>query len=145
MMVELIERGNKVQMRMPAVLEDIDELDDRVVAYLTARRVPVDIFAVRILLREALMNAVIHGSGKDTRKIVHAELELDSEGLTLLIRDSGCGFDWQAHAGQFNVLDGDGGRGVALLDVYADNVTYNDKGNEVVLRKNFEVCEEMSK
>ena len=143
-MVDFIERGDKVQMRMPAVLEDIDEVDDHVVAYLTTKRVPVDIFAVRILLREALMNAVTHGSGKDFGKSIYAELEIDSEGLTLLVRDSGRGFDWQAYTGQLDVLDGDGGRGVALLGVYSDKVTYNDKGNEVVLRRNFEASAKVS-
>ena len=132
-------------MRMPAVLESIDEVDDRVVAYLTALQAPVDIFAVRILLRESLMNAVTHGSGKDAGKHVYAELEVDTDGLTLTVRDSGSGFSRENRTSDFDVLDGDGGRGVALMSVYADEMTYNDKGNEVVLRKNFEVPEEVSK
>lgn len=121
---------------MSATLENIDDVDDRLAAYLSSQEVPVEVFAVRILLRESLLNAVTHGSGKDPSKTVHMEVKIDSDGIELDVRDSGPGFPWCDRRKDFDIL-GDGGRGLALMEIYSDEMIFNDKGNHLTLRKAF--------
>lgn len=135
-MLETTETNERIQLRMSATLENVEAADDLLAAYLDARQVPVDLFAIRILLREGLCNAVIHGSGKDPDKIVRLEARTDSTSLTLTIEDSGPGFDWLGRAQPLDVV-GDGGRGVPLMEIYADKVEFNEKGNVVSMRRNF--------
>lgn len=121
---------------MAAQLTLIDEADEHLLAYFRSQPVDVDLFSVRILLREALMNAVIHGSGQDANKRVTLEVRLDREGITLIVQDGGSGFKRDQLPAAVDVL-ADGGRGMALMDIYADRVTLNSAGNRIELWKRF--------
>ncbi len=133
-MVNVVETGNRFHLTMPATLENIDEADDRFAAYLLDKHAHVDVFAMRILLRESLLNAVTHGSGKDPDKNVELVLEIESTHVTMCVKDTGAGFEWCSHQGGFDV-DGDGGRGLALMEIYSDEMVFNEAGNEITLRK----------
>ncbi len=137
-MFELVENDEKFDLQMSATLELIDKADDRLAAFLKEKHWPVDLFAVRILLRESLLNAVTHGSGKDPNKNVSFELAKTDEGVEMRICDSGPGFEWQDRDRDHEVeVLSDGGRGIALMEIYADELKYNDVGNELVLKKCF--------
>ncbi len=136
-MFEVIGTEDRFQIEMSATLEGIDRADEQLVAYLRANDVAVDVFGLRILLRESMLNAVTHGRGKDSDKTVRLDLAVDSTGVTLTVEDSGPGFAWSDHSQAFDDLDGDGGRGLALMRIYSDEMSYNEQGNQVVLRKCF--------
>lgn len=140
-MCDVIEQATRFQLTMSATVEGIDRADARLASYLETRRVPVDVFAVRILVRESLLNAVTHGSGKDRDKTVQLDLLVEPHAIVLTVEDSGDGFPWRQGRPDLNVLDGDGGRGLALMSIYSDQLEFNDKGNRVVLRKSFKVAE----
>lgn len=133
-MVNVEETDNRFQLTMPATLENIDEADDRVAAYLLDKHTHVDVFAMRILLRESLLNAVTHGSGKDPDKSVKLDLEIGPTSVSMYVKDTGAGFEWRNYQGDFDI-DGDGGRGLALMKIYSDEMVYNEAGNEVTIRK----------
>lgn len=133
-MLDVTQTDREIGIRMPATLEAIDEADDRVTACLRTWAAPVDVFATRILLREALLNAVTHGSDKDPGKTVSLTLGKDPTGLTMVVEDSGPGFAWQARRRTMDVL-ADGGRGLALMELYSDGMAFNEKGNRLVLHK----------
>lgn len=93
---------------------------------------------VDVALREALTNAVVHGSGLNPRKriTVHCFCS-ETRGMMLLVRDRGRGFDptqipdptagdniYKAH-----------GRGIFLIRVMMDQVRYRRGGRDVVMRK----------
>ncbi|MCK4660725.1 MAG: ATP-binding protein [Phycisphaerae bacterium] len=128
----------KLCVHMLASLENIDQADSAVSGFLIERKVPVDRFAVRIMLREALLNAVTHGSGGDSRLPVRLDVELGKSGVALAIEDTGEGFIWQDRDVSFDVL-GDGGRGLALMQIYSSEMTFNESGNRVALRRNYDV------
>jgi serine/threonine-protein kinase RsbW len=126
----------EIQISMAATLENIDEADARVCAFLTDAEAPIDLFAVRIIFHEAMMNAVIHGSGQDPNLTVFINLRLAGEGLSLTIRDQGPGFDWRNMHGDIDTAV-DSGRGLPLMGIYAAQVEYNDIGNQVTLSVHF--------
>jgi len=126
---------------MSAELANIDAADHAVSEALSRWQLPVDVFAARLLLRESLMNAVIHGSGKDPRKQITMHVTFDDAAIQLHVIDSGPGFDWQMKLKEgFDVLS-DGGRGMALMQIYASSVHYNAAGNEVTLSRSFETAD----
>ncbi|MBN1765806.1 MAG: ATP-binding protein [Sedimentisphaerales bacterium] len=132
------------KIRMSATLENIDVVDDTLANYLSGWDLPVDIFAVRILLREALLNAVTHGSGMDSRKTVRLEIRMNTDGIDMEVCDSGSGFPWwNLKEYTFN-LD-EGGRGLALMKIYSDNMEFNETGNTIILRKRYKVDEPISR
>jgi serine/threonine-protein kinase RsbW len=122
----------EIQISMAATLENIDEADARVCAFLTDAEAPIDLFAVRIIFHEAMMNAVIHGNGQDPGLTVFINARLTDEGLSLAIRDQGPGFDWRNMHGDIDTAV-DSGRGLPLMDIYASHVEYNATGNQVTL------------
>lgn len=126
----------EIQMAMAATLENIDEADARICAFLNDAGASVDLFAVRIIFHEAMMNAVIHGSGQDPSLTVFVNVRLTPEGVSLSIRDQGQGFDWRnMHTDIDTAVDS--GRGLPLMEIYAAHVEYNDIGNQVTLVVNF--------
>lgn len=121
-------------IRMAATLENIDRADEQVSAFVDELPAAVDRFAVRILLREAVLNAVVHGSGQDARQVVQVEASTDDDGLVITVADDGPGFVWHDRDCSFDIT-GDGGRGLALMQMYASEVTFNERGNRVTLRR----------
>lgn len=137
-MFSKIDRQDGLDVQMSAELLNIDSADHAVTEAMERWQLPIDAFAVRLLLREALMNAVIHGSGKDPRRHVTMHVTFDEKELRLNVIDSGPGFDWQMRLKEgFDVLS-DGGRGMALMQIYASHVEYNAAGNELTLGRAFE-------
>jgi len=128
--------SREIQLAMAATLENIDEADTRLCAFLTDTEAPIDLFAVRIIFHEAMMNAVIHGSGQDPDLTVFVNARLTDDGLSLTICDQGPGFPWRTHHGDIDTAV-DSGRGLPLMDIYASQVEYNDAGNQVTLFRNF--------
>lgn len=124
---------NRLRVEFPAELERVDTVDDVAAAFLADRQVPVDVFAVRLLLRETLSNAVLHGCSSDNALHVRFELRIEADGVALVTSDPGPGFDWRRvqSAGE---MDASGGRGLPLMDAYADDVSFNEVGNVVSLR-----------
>ena len=133
--VERTEDG--LRLCLPASVASIDAADAQVTRFLDGAAVPVDGFAVRILLREALLNAVLHGSGQDAGKQVRVGVALDRGGVVLTVEDDGPGFVRPARASVPDIA-GDGGRGLALMQIYSSEMTFNGRGNRVVMRRNHE-------
>jgi len=120
---------------------------------------------VGIAIEEALVNAFYHGNleleaelrendhkafyelakertkespYKDRR--IHVRVQMTRGQASFTIRDEGPGFDPALLPDPTDAanLEKPGGRGVMLMQAFADEVTYNDKGNEVTLIKSRE-------
>lgn len=92
---------------------------------------------IMIALQEGLANAVLHGSGNDPSKIIRCSLQVTPEAITIVIRDSGEGFDTAAVTDSAD--DGTNltqhGRGIHLMRGLMDEVTYRHGGSELQLKK----------
>ena len=134
-MTAIMECSNSLKLELPANLDSIDWAEDRVEEFIRANKLEIDIFALKIMTREAMANAVIHGCGKNGDMTIQLELIIDdSDRVILKIKDSGNGFDWKTLM-KYNDILADRGRGLPIMEIYSDQMYFNDKGNEVVLIK----------
>jgi serine/threonine-protein kinase RsbW len=95
-------------------------------------------FAAELLLREALTNAVVHGSRADPSRQIRCTLRLRPGRLIISVQDDGGGFDWRA---AFSRRSGDretSGRGMEILRAYSSRVRFNARGNSVTIVKRLE-------
>lgn len=122
---------------MAACLRNIDEADAQLSRFLDVQDVPVDRFALRILLREALLNAVTHGSAQDEQREVRMDVTLEPAAVEMAVEDDGPGFAWIDRGTDFDIC-GDGGRGLALMQMYSTEMSFNNRGNRVVLRRAYD-------
>ena len=99
-------------------------------------------FALEILAREALNNAILHGCEQNPSLQVQCELDIRENELRLQITDEGTGFDWQSVLSRdIASVEQDHGRGLYLYHLYADSVEFNASGNSILLvrRRNFPI------
>jgi serine/threonine-protein kinase RsbW len=93
--------------------------------------------AVELALREALNNAVVHGNRLDAHKLVHVRCRCKAgKGISLTVSDQGRGFDPRAVTDSVTEnLEADHGRGVHLMKVAMDEVSFEQRGTEVHMCK----------
>lgn len=106
---------------------------------------------VAMAFRELLMNAIEHGGRSDPEQKVHVAYIRLSRAILYVIRDPGKGFSFEnlPHAAVSNAPEAPfghadvrsqlgmrpGGFGIFLTRQMADEVIYNERGNEVLLVK----------
>ena len=93
---------------------------------------------VELALREALNNAVIHGNGMDPNKLVEIRCRCErGKGVWLIVRDQGRGFDPSTVPNPLTPqgLVAEHGRGIYLIKLLMDEVSFKRGGSEVHMRK----------
>jgi len=93
---------------------------------------------VELALREALSNAVLHGNRSDGSKLVHIRCCCESStGVCIVVRDQGNGFDPNKVPDPLAVenLDSEHGRGIHLMKLAMDEISFERQGTEVRMRK----------
>jgi len=89
----------------------------------------------RVGLTEALTNAMLYGNAHDPSTRVRVEVTLEDGRLEARVTDQGRGFDPSTIPDPTepeNILK-EGGRGLFLMRQLLDEVSYNDRGNQVTL------------
>lgn len=96
-----------------------------------------DIFAVRLAVDEALVNAIIHGNGSDASKHVQFSCRIFPRTIRVEITDEGSGFDPDVLPDPTapDRLECPSGRGVMLMRAFMSRVEFQERGNHVVLEK----------
>lgn len=90
---------------------------------------------VMMALHEAVTNAIIHGNKLDPTKLVELDVLVENGQFLITVSDQGPGFDPDSlpdPLDEANLLKS-GGRGVFLIRQFADEVRFNDKGNQITL------------
>src|SRR5580704_15728238 len=94
--------------------------------------------AVELALREALSNAVVHGNRLDAHKLVHVRCRCKvGKGISLTVSDQGQGFDPRTIPDPLTVenLEADHGRGIHIMKLVMDEVSFEQRGTEVRMLK----------
>ena len=94
--------------------------------------------AVELALREALSNAVVHGNALDAHKLVHVRCRCNvGRGISVIVSDQGQGFDPRTVPDSVTVenLEADHGRGIHLMKLAMDEVSFEQRGTEVHMSK----------
>src|SRR5258706_11101820 len=93
---------------------------------------------VELALREAMSNAILHGNRMDPRKLVHVRCCCEGpKGVFIVVRDQGAGFDPNTVPNPLVVenLEAENGRGIHLMKLAMDEVSFERGGTEVHIRK----------
>jgi serine/threonine-protein kinase RsbW len=95
-------------------------------------------FEIEMALREALVNAVVHGCKGDSAKNVQCCIACDEErGILIVVRDPGPGFDPHTLPSPLKGenLFASHGRGIYLINQLMDEVSFRRGGTEIHMRK----------
>jgi serine/threonine-protein kinase RsbW len=133
-----------VERYLDSTLDSVDQAEEMTSA--TALRAGFDedeLMKIGMAIREAMVNAVVHGNQYNQNKRVRFSLSLTADRFTITIADEGNGFDF-AHIpdplAPENLLR-TSGRGIFLMRSFMDAVDLRhleSGGTEVTLVKNVE-------
>ncbi len=98
-----------------------------------------DALNLGLAVREAVINAIVHGNREDPKLKVDVVMSIDDDAMTAIVRDHGNGFDPDATPDpteEANLLM-TSGRGLLLMRAFVDDVAFarTDKGMEITLTK----------
>lgn len=126
-----------LSLRVPSALDVIEEAVDLVARHclacgLAPRRAR---FELRVVLAEALTNAIVYGNALDPAKRVDVRVEVGEQALAIHVRDEGSGFDPTVIPDPTTPdrLERSDGRGLFLIRQFADEVHFNDRGNAICM------------
>ena len=127
-----------IEVKIPSDTAEGQAVQARIVEALEVREFPVrDVFAVRLALEEALVNAIKHGNGMCLDKVVDIKYWISDERVRIEIQDEGKGFD-RSHVPDPTLLENlerPCGRGIMLMGAFMNLIEYNEQGNKVTLEK----------
>ena len=128
-------RSNSLSIKFSACFKHIDQAAEEIKRFLIENGLEHKSFGIILSLREALLNAVIHGSDQKPYKMIQFKFNLTVTGLMMEIEDQGPGFDWRTFLNQKWKSTMESKRGLAIMKFYFSNITYNTKGNKILLKK----------
>lgn len=125
---------------LPARVDIVSPLVDGLMSFISRFRVTDDgNFEIELALREALVNAIVHGNQEDPQKRVYVKCRCTTDGeVSITVEDEGQGFNSDAVPDPMspdNLLRTHG-RGIYLMRTLMDEVTYEQCGSVVHMRKN---------
>ncbi len=139
MVIEINDNDKKIRISFSATLENVDRVAERIKEFIKKAGIKEE-FNMILCTREALINAVTHGSRKDNRKTVTLRLQLSDRNLVLEVEDEGNGFDWRNRLKKKLPTNEESGRGLAIMKNYFSTVEYNEDGNRLRLTMPLQSC-----
>jgi serine/threonine-protein kinase RsbW len=125
-----------LQYDVPAATASIDRVCREVDVWLGETGLKRERFAVAMLLREGLNNAVLHGRPGSSPGRMRCCIRSGRKWVQIEIEDDGSGFDWRSRMARQAAGIGEcHGRGLQIYKLYADEVGFNRRGNRVRLRR----------
>jgi serine/threonine-protein kinase RsbW len=131
---------SRISMTLESSLDSVEKVERTAEEY--ARRAGFDedtVANIAMAVREAAVNAILHGHAYDRAKHFTASFETTAESLIIRIADRGPGFEPEAVPDPLapeNILRGSG-RGIFLIRSFMDEVNFRQlhPGTELTLIK----------
>ncbi|MCP4022031.1 MAG: ATP-binding protein [Desulfobacteraceae bacterium] len=135
---EVLETEKSLNFIFTSTYHHIDKVCEMVTSYFQNQKINFEnqMFAINLVIREGLTNAVRHGNKNDPDKLVRFNVEVvDHKSLYLKIEDEGDGFQWENMQNSLLPEDQEHGRGIIIMEQYFPSIAYNKKGNILYLKK----------
>jgi len=127
-----------VTLILPNDLAEVRRVQDDIESALQANRFgDSDVFAIKLAVEEALVNAIKHGNQLDPEKKVRVGYAVNDDRFDITITDEGPGFnpaDVPDPLDEINI-ERNCGRGVFLIKSFMTSVEYHGCGNTVAMSK----------
>ncbi len=127
-----------VEVTIPSDLAEARRVQDLIEEALQASAYAEhDIFAIKLALEEALVNAIKHGNQMDPDKRVFVSYRVTPDRFDIRITDEGQGFDPEDVPDPTAIenLERPCGRGLLLMRHFMTEVEYHGRGNAVSMAK----------
>ena len=132
--------ASRVSLTLSSTLESVNTIEQTAEDFATRAGFDEDTAPnIAMAVREAAVNAVVHGNAYDPEKQVSASFESNEDGITIRIADQGIGLDPDTIPDPLapeNILRGSG-RGIFLIRAFMDEVHFRQlhPGTELILIK----------
>jgi len=121
-------------LTIPSCVAAIEPVCEQVRSLLARRHLADMEFAVEILARECLNNAILHGNHGMPNARVRFGMRVGRKLICLRVTDQGPGFDWRRAVRHGLPSDtAVEGRGLMVASIYARRIAFNRRGNQVTL------------
>jgi serine/threonine-protein kinase RsbW len=131
------EAATLVTLRLPSDVSCIEEAVELVTRHCLAGHETTQTirFRLRVVLSEALSNAIVRGNREDRTKWVEVRAELVPDSIRVQVTDEGPGFDPATIPEPIRPeqLDEARGRGLFLIRKLVDAVQFNEQGNSICM------------
>jgi serine/threonine-protein kinase RsbW len=137
---QLMTAPQRVSYRMESTLESVNKAEETADRIAAQAGIDEDTRSgISMAVREAMINAVLHGNAYDANKRVNLTLEHKGQELIVTITDEGTGFvpeEVPDPLAPENLLKGSG-RGIFLMRAFMDEVRFRklNPGTEIILIK----------
>jgi serine/threonine-protein kinase RsbW len=129
--------GKEVSYTLDSTLETVNSAEEEATRFATEAGLAEDeVLSIGMAVREAAVNAVLHGNAYDPAKKVTLELKSNSRDLTIAIRDQGKGLDVASipdPCAPENLLK-QSGRGIFLMRSLMDEVQISPSQTGTVVK-----------
>lgn len=132
-MFKVSQNSNEIDLLFSASLRNIDRAAEETKKFLKKAGTENQSFNIILGLREALINAVVHGSQNNSRKVIIYHLRIENDILFIEVKDEGYGFDWWTYFDKGIPSLHEHGRGLAIMKRYFSAIKYNERGNKLLL------------
>ncbi len=129
-----------MKLQISSSLDNLIEVEKEIDGLSDKLKLNSDVYAnILVAVTEAVKNAIVHGNKLNQNKDVTISFESNAKYITVTIVDLGDGFDFLKIPDPTlpENIEKEEGRGIFLMNCLADEVVFNDKGNEVSLKFHF--------
>jgi serine/threonine-protein kinase RsbW len=130
-----------VDQHLESTLDSVDASEERVKNLASEAGLQEDdAYQLGYAVREAMVNAVVHGNGYSANKLVHFVISRSNSSIQILIEDEGQGFVPERQAdplAEENLLN-QSGRGIMIIRAFVDEFSIERAatgGTRVFMRK----------
>ena len=134
----LLEKAQRKVIAISSIPSEVTRVEDAILPVLSNKGYGERyIFATKLALEEAVVNAIKHGNQLDDTKKVTISFSIDDDRAAVSVADEGEGFDPKDVPDPTldENLIATSGRGLALIRAYMDEVRFNDRGTEITMIK----------
>lgn len=124
------------EIQVPSVISSICAVETLIDHAASTIELNEDLYGnVLIAVTEAVNNAIIHGNQLNENALISIQVLKKETDICFVVSDNGAGFDYNNLPDPTapENIEKENGRGVFLMKSLADEVAFNESGNEVTI------------